>query len=79
MGQNDEQKRRSEPNDIEPTGSPTPDGRRIRGEGLAHEQDYIEERLTYGSSTNEYADAAEQLKRDSEEIDRLTRERGGNG
>lgn len=77
MEQHDE-KQRNEPNDIEPVASSSPaDGRRIKGEGLEHEQDYIEERLTYSSSTNEYAEAAEQLKRDSEEIDRLTRERGG--
>ena len=51
-------------------------GRRIRGEGVAHEQDYIEERITYAGNTDEYAEAAERLADVSEELDELTKKRG---
>jgi hypothetical protein len=47
------------------------EGRRIRGEGLAHEQDFIEERITYGGDTDEYAEAADKLEQISEDIARM--------
>jgi len=51
-------------------------GRRIRGEGLEHEQDYIEERMTYAGNTDEYAEAADRLAQEAADLERLNRERG---
>ena len=51
-------------------------GRRIRGEGVAHEQDYIEERITHAGNTDEYAEAVERLADVSAELDELTKKRG---
>jgi hypothetical protein len=52
------------------------EGRRIRGEGLAHEQDYIEERMTYAGDTDEYAEAARRLEQEAADLERLNRQRG---
>lgn len=38
------------------------EGRPIRGDGIDHEQDYIQERLEQASDTDEYAEAAEVLE-----------------
>lgn len=57
--------------------SAPPDGRRIRGEGLAHEQDYIEERITYGGDTDDYAEAADRLEQASEDLKRATQQGSG--
>jgi hypothetical protein len=51
-------------------------GRRIQGEGLAHEQDYIEERMTYAGNTDEYAEAAKRLEQDAADLERLNRQHG---
>ena len=51
-------------------------GRRIQGEGLAHEQDYVEERMTYAGNTDEYAEAARRLAQDAADLERLNRQRG---
>ncbi len=50
-------------------------GRRIRGEGLEHEQDYIQERLTHAGTTAEYAEAADQLERAARDLERLNEKR----
>ena len=47
------------------------EGRRIGGEGLDHEQDYIQERLTHAGNADEYAEAADRLKQASEDIARM--------
>ena len=51
-------------------------GRRIHGEGLEHEQDYIEERITYAGNTDEYAEAAKRLEQEAADLERLNRQRG---
>ena len=43
---------------------------------MAHEQDYIEERITHAGNADEYAEAAERLADVSEELDELTKKRG---
>jgi hypothetical protein len=76
-------------NDTEPAGIPenretrpiedNPEqaqGRRIRGEGLEHEQDYIEERMTYAGNTDEFAEAAKRLEQEAADLERLNRQRG---
>ena len=44
------------------------EGRPIRGEGIDHEQDYIQERLEQASDTDEYAEAAERLEDQLEDL-----------
>ncbi len=45
------------------------DGRRIRGDGLDHEQDYVRERIEQVGGTDDYAEAAEVLEEELEDID----------
>ncbi|MBA3944509.1 MAG: hypothetical protein H0X37_08110 [Herpetosiphonaceae bacterium] len=45
--------------------------RPIRGEGIANEQDYIEERLEDAGDVKDYARAGQQLKQEEQEIERL--------
>lgn len=48
------------------------DSRSIPGDGIAHEENWIEERLIDASSTDEYAAAAEQLKQEVQDLRNLT-------
>jgi len=47
------------------------EGRRIRGEGLEHEQDYIRERLEQAGDVDEYTEAAEVLEQESKDLQSL--------
>ncbi len=49
------------------------DGRRIRGDGLDHEQDYVRERIEQVGGTDDYAEAAETLEDELEDIDAAQR------
>ena len=49
------------------------DGRRIRGDGLDHEQDYVRERIEQVGGTDDYAEAAETLEDELEDIDAARR------
>lgn len=40
------------------------EGRRLHGDGVENWQDYIEERTTYSSDSDEFAEANQQLQRD---------------
>ena len=48
------------------------ESREIRGEGVDHEQDWIQERLVDASHTDEYAEAAETLKDQARDLQSLT-------
>ena len=52
------------------------ESRGMRGEGLEHEQDYIQERLVNASQTDEYAEAARTLEDERRELDALMARRG---
>jgi hypothetical protein len=45
------------------------EGRRIRGDGLDHEQDYVRERIEQVGGTDDYAEASEVLEEELEDID----------
>ncbi len=45
--------------------------RPIKGEGIANEQDYIEERLEDAGDVTDYARAGQKLKQDEQDIERL--------
>ena len=49
------------------------DGRRIRGDGLDHEQDYVRERIEQVGGTDDYAEAAETLEDELKDIDAAQR------
>lgn len=51
------------------------EGRRIRGDGLEHEQDYVRERLEQAGDVDEYTEAAEALDQESKDLEAL--EEGG--
>lgn len=48
------------------------EGRRIGGEGVDHEQEYVAERLEQAGDVEDYAEAAEQLKRQAQDLQKLT-------
>ncbi len=45
--------------------------RPIKGEGIAHEQDYIEERLEDAGDVTQFAQDSKKLKQDEQDIERL--------
>ena len=44
------------------------ESRRIRGEGVAHEQDWVRERIEDAGDTNEYAEAAQRLEQEVQDL-----------
>lgn len=44
------------------------EGRRIHGEGLEHEQDYVRERLEQAGDTDEFEGAAERLEQELQDL-----------
>lgn len=53
------------------------EGRPLHGDGMENLQDYVEERLTYGSDSDEYADANRELQRQMADLKALQQEREG--
>lgn len=51
------------------------EGRRIEGEGLEHEQDYIRERLEYAGDVDEYTEAANTLRQQAKDLTALLQQR----
>jgi len=47
------------------------ESRRIEGEGLAHEQDYIRERLEDAGDVDEYTEDVKKLKQEERDLERL--------
>lgn len=52
------------------------EGRPLRGEGIENLQDYVEERLTYASDSDEYAAADRTLEQELADLQALHQERG---
>lgn len=52
------------------------EGRPLRGDGIENLQDYVEERLTYASDSNEFADANRTLEQELADLQTLQQERG---
>jgi len=48
------------------------DSRRVHGEGLSHEQDYVRERLEDAGDVDEYAAADEKLRQEVRDLEHLT-------
>jgi len=44
------------------------EGRRIRGDGIDHEQDYVRERIEQTAGTADYAEAADTLKEELRDL-----------
>lgn len=47
------------------------ESRRIHGEGVAHEQDYIRERLEDAGDVDEYTEDVKKLKQEERDLERL--------
>lgn len=52
------------------------EGRRLHGDGVENLQDYVEERLTYGTDSDEFADANRTLEQELADLQALQQERG---
>ncbi len=52
------------------------EGRPIRGDGMDNLQDYVEERLTYGTDSDEFAAANWTLEQELADLQTLQQERG---
>lgn len=52
------------------------EGRPIRGDGMDNLQDYVEERLTYGTDSDEFAEANRTLQQELADLQTLQQERG---
>lgn len=52
------------------------EGRPLRGDGIENLQDYVEERLTYGTDSDEFADANRTLQQQLADLQTLQQERG---
>lgn len=46
------------------------EGRRLHGDGVENLQDYVEERITYGTDSDEFAEANQQLEQQSADLNR---------
>src|SRR4051794_38293387 len=47
------------------------ESRRIEGEGIAHEQDYVRERLEDAGDVDEYTEDVKKLKQEERDLERL--------
>lgn len=52
------------------------EGRPLRGDGIENMQDYVEERLTYGTDSDEFAEANRTLEQQLADLQTLQQERG---
>lgn len=52
------------------------EGRPLRGDGIENLQDYVEERMTYASDSDEYAAAERTLEQELADLQALNQERG---
>lgn len=52
------------------------EGRPLRGDGVENLQDYVNERLTYASDSDEYAEANRTLEQELADLEGLRSERG---
>ncbi len=52
------------------------EGRRLHGDGMENLQDYVEERLTYGTDSDEFAEANRTLEQELADLQALQQERG---
>lgn len=52
------------------------EGRPLRGDGIENLQDYVEERMTYASDSDEYAEANRTLEQELADLQTLNQERG---
>jgi hypothetical protein len=52
------------------------EGRRLHGEGMDNLEDYVNERLTYASDSDEYAEANRTLEQELADLQALNAERG---
>ena len=55
------------------------EGRRIKGDGIEHEQDYIKERIEQAGDTDEYAEAADVLEDELQDLKALNAQGGQTG
>lgn len=52
------------------------EGRRLHGDGMENIEDYIEERATYGTDTNEIAEENRVLEQELHDLQNLEQQRG---
>lgn len=52
------------------------EGRPLRGDGIENLQDYVEERMTYASDSDEFAEAERTLEQELADLQALNQERG---
>lgn len=52
------------------------EGRPLHGDGMENLQDYVQERLTYASDSDEYAEANQRLQQQLADLEALQQERG---
>ena len=55
------------------------EGRRIHDEGLEHEQDYVQERIEQTSDSDEFAEAAQRLRDEVQDLEGSTGNPGASG
>jgi len=53
------------------------EGRPLHGDGMDNLQDYVNERLTYASDSDEYAEANRTLEQELADLEALRNQRGG--